>query len=33
MQKGMNFGGGKNHLPPVKEMINYVDGQPFNNKW
>lgn len=33
MRKGMNFGGDKNHLPPVSEMINYIDGKPFSNKW
>ncbi|EKG11120.1 Anhydro-N-acetylmuramic acid kinase [Macrophomina phaseolina MS6] len=33
MQKGMAFGGGRTYLPPVKEMINYVDGRPFDNKW
>ncbi|GME27864.1 anhydro-N-acetylmuramic acid kinase [Neofusicoccum parvum] len=33
MRKGMSFGGGKSHLPPVQEMVNYVDGKPFDNKW
>ena len=33
MTKGMLFGGGRDHLSPVKEMVNYVKGKPFNNKW
>jgi 1,6-anhydro-N-acetylmuramate kinase len=33
MARGMAFGGGRDHLAPVKEMINYVDGKVFNNKW
>ncbi|KAF7978230.1 hypothetical protein HWV62_1234 [Athelia sp. TMB] len=33
MSHGMAFGSGKNHLPPVKEMINYVNGKVFDNKW
>ncbi|KAK1071116.1 hypothetical protein LTR33_010500 [Friedmanniomyces endolithicus] len=32
MRKGMLFGGAKDHLPPVKEMVNYVGGKEFNNK-
>jgi 1,6-anhydro-N-acetylmuramate kinase len=32
MARGMAFGGGRDHLAPVKEMINYVDGKIFNNK-
>jgi hypothetical protein len=33
MRKGMLFGGSADHLSPVKEMINYVDGKVFDNKW
>lgn len=33
MKKGMNFGGNSDHLSPVKEMVNLVDGKIFNNKW
>ena len=33
MGRGMAFGAGRDHLPPVKEMNNYVDGKVFNNKW
>lgn len=33
MQHGMQFGGGAEHLPPVSEMVNYVDGKTFDNKW
>lgn len=33
MRKGMEFGGERNHLKPVRELINYVDGKVFNNKW
>ena len=33
MRKGMLFGGHASHLVPVKEMINYVDGKVFDNKW
>ena len=33
MGRGMAFGAGRDHLPPVKEMHNYVDGKVFNNKW
>lgn len=32
MKKGMLFGEGLS-LPPVKEMVNYVDGQVFDNNW
>ncbi|KAF5010817.1 hypothetical protein FDECE_3042 [Fusarium decemcellulare] len=32
LHKGMEFGDGKEHLPPVKEMVNHVEGQVFNNK-
>lgn len=33
MRKGMAFGQGRNHLSPVRELINIVDGKEFNNKW
>ncbi|GLB38379.1 putative UPF0075 domain protein [Lyophyllum shimeji] len=33
MRQGMLFGAGRDHLPPVKELVNYVDGNVFNNKW
>ncbi|KAJ9637162.1 hypothetical protein H2201_007066 [Coniosporium apollinis] len=33
MRKGISFGAGRDHLPPVKEMVNYIDGKVFNNKW
>lgn len=33
MRKGMLFGGSSEHLPPVKEMINIVDGKEFDNRW
>jgi 1,6-anhydro-N-acetylmuramate kinase len=33
MRKGMLFGGSAGHLSPVKELVNYVDGKVFNNKW
>jgi levoglucosan kinase len=29
----MNFGGDADRLSPVKEMVNYVNGKVFNNKW
>ncbi|PVH98167.1 UPF0075 domain protein [Periconia macrospinosa] len=32
MKQGMMFGDG-DCVPPVKEMINYVDGKLFDNKW
>jgi 1,6-anhydro-N-acetylmuramate kinase len=32
MKKGIMFGHG-DRLPPVTEMVNYVDGEVFNNKW
>jgi 1,6-anhydro-N-acetylmuramate kinase len=32
MKQGMAFGEGE-RLPPVMEMINYVDGEVFDNKW
>ena len=32
MQKGMAFGAGRDHLAPVTELVNYVDGNVFDNK-
>ena len=28
----MDFGAGREHLSPVKELVNYVDGKVFDNK-
>lgn len=33
LRQGMLFGSGRDHLPPVKEMVNHVDGRVFDNKW
>ncbi|KAB8256672.1 Anhydro-N-acetylmuramic acid kinase [Aspergillus pseudonomiae] len=33
MRQGMQFGGDTDGLSPVKEMVNYVNGKEFNNKW
>ncbi|KAJ5388924.1 hypothetical protein N7509_011465 [Penicillium cosmopolitanum] len=33
MRQGMLFGAGRDHLSPVNELVNYVDGKVFNNKW
>ncbi|KAB5539214.1 Anhydro-N-acetylmuramic acid kinase [Coniochaeta sp. 2T2.1] len=33
MTKGMLFGMGHAKLDSVKEMVNYVNGKVFNNKW
>ncbi|KAL4781658.1 Anhydro-N-acetylmuramic acid kinase [Aspergillus varians] len=33
MRQGSLFGAGRDHLAPVSEMVNYVDGKVFNNKW
>ncbi|MCJ1301042.1 hypothetical protein MMC08_003841 [Hypocenomyce scalaris] len=33
MRKGMRFGGSANHLSPVTELVNYIDGKVFDNKW
>ncbi|ODM22634.1 hypothetical protein SI65_00223 [Aspergillus cristatus] len=33
LRQGMLFGAGRDHLSPVKELVNYVDGKAFNNKW
>lgn len=32
MRHGMEFGGDADHLEPVSELINYVDGRVFDNK-
>jgi 1,6-anhydro-N-acetylmuramate kinase len=32
MKKGMEFGGQRTYLAPVRELVNYVDGKVFNNK-
>lgn len=32
MKKGMVFGGDKDHLEPVKEIVNYINGVPFDNR-
>ncbi|KAJ6441098.1 Anhydro-N-acetylmuramic acid kinase [Purpureocillium lavendulum] len=32
MRKGMEFGAGREHLEPVKELVNYVNGKVFDNK-
>lgn len=29
----MAFGGDANELPAVQEMVNYVGGKVFDNKW
>ncbi|KAI1155359.1 UPF0075-domain-containing protein [Nemania diffusa] len=31
MRKGAEFGGDAERLPPVKELVNYVDGRVFDN--
>ncbi|KAF4547422.1 Hypothetical protein D9617_43g040380 [Elsinoe fawcettii] len=33
MRKGMSFGGKASHLPPVRKMVNHVNGKVFNNRW
>ncbi|KAJ5905900.1 uncharacterized protein N7473_002816 [Penicillium subrubescens] len=33
LRQGMLFGADREHLPPVKELINYVSGEVFDNKW
>ncbi|KAI0517564.1 UPF0075-domain-containing protein [Xylaria bambusicola] len=32
MRKGADFGSGAERLPPVSELVNYVDGKVFENK-
>lgn len=33
MRKGIIFGGSATHLSLVKELVNYVHGKVFDNKW
>ena len=33
MRHGMQFGSGQDHLAPVTELVNYVSGKVFDNKW
>lgn len=33
LRQGMLFGGGSDHLPSVKEIVNHVDGRVVDNKW
>jgi len=33
MRHGMAFGAGRDYLPPVKEMVNYVRGKIVDNNW
>ena len=33
MKHGMDFGAGRDHLDPVTELVNYVKGNVFDNKW
>ncbi|KAB8277132.1 Anhydro-N-acetylmuramic acid kinase [Aspergillus minisclerotigenes] len=33
MRQGMQFGGDRDELSPVKEVVNYVNGKEWNNKW
>ena len=33
MRKGMAFGGGEDELKPVEELVNYVNGKVFDNRW
>jgi 1,6-anhydro-N-acetylmuramate kinase len=33
MRHGMEFGGAQDHLEPVTELVNYVKGKVFDNKW
>ncbi|KAF2657558.1 UPF0075-domain-containing protein [Lophiostoma macrostomum CBS 122681] len=33
LRKGMVFGGDADRLEPVTELVNYVDGKLFDNKW
>jgi hypothetical protein len=30
LKKGMSFGGDLEYLPPVKQLVNYVNGQVFS---
>jgi len=33
VRRRMLFGGGAEHLAPVKKMINCIDGKVFDNNW
>lgn len=33
MRKGMAFGGGRDELKPVEELVNHVNGKVFDNRW
>jgi 1,6-anhydro-N-acetylmuramate kinase len=33
MKRGMEFAADRDHLDPVTELVNYVKGDVFNNKW
>ncbi|KAI1611241.1 Anhydro-N-acetylmuramic acid kinase [Exophiala viscosa] len=33
MRHGMAFGAERDHLEPVTELVNYVEGKVFDNKW
>lgn len=33
MRHGMEFGAGQDYLEPVSELVNFVSGKVFNNKW
>lgn len=33
LRQGILFGAGRDHLAPVNEMVNYVGGKVYNNKW
>jgi hypothetical protein len=33
MRKGMLFGGKASYLPPVRKMVNFVNGEVFDNRW
>ena len=33
MRKGIGFAAGRAHLEPVGEMVNYVNGEAFDNRW
>jgi 1,6-anhydro-N-acetylmuramate kinase len=33
MKHGMEFGAGRDHLEPVTELVNYVEGKAFDNRW
>ncbi|ETN42792.1 uncharacterized protein HMPREF1541_01950 [Cyphellophora europaea CBS 101466] len=33
MRHGMQFGAGHDHLEPVTELVNFVNGEVFDNNW